>query len=130
MLPSAQEHYRSRDEQRSVDLQAQRRQLTLLAQAEVLAGNMTRVPEWNLFLSYVSAAAEECERQIDLLRTKVSDPMVVQHDEVMRLKVLLEGWQQRRLAFDAVMSLPKDLLDMGQSAKALLERMPELEKAS
>lgn len=124
MLPNAQEYWSQEKQKQDVDVAAQRRQLTVLAQAEVLAENMTRVREWDLFLSYISAAREECVKEIDKMRVRISDPMIVDHAEVMRLKVLLEGWTQRKNAFEAVMSLPKDLLEMGSKAKALADRMP------
>lgn len=128
MLPDAQEHFASLKQQQATDITAKRRQFAILAQAEVLAEHMTQVREWDLFLSYIAAAQEECAKEIDKLRAKISDPMVVDHDEVMRLKVLLEGWIQRQNAFQAVISLPKDLMEMGREAKSLAERMAEMEK--
>lgn len=128
MLPSAQEHYKDQNERQAVDLAQRRRQITVLAQAEVLAENLTQVREWDLFLSYVQAGMNACDVECEKLRRRISDPMVVQTEEIMRLKVLLEGWEQRRNAFQAVISLPKDLIEMGQEAKSLLERLPQLEK--
>lgn len=125
MQPSVDEYRKDKVNGRSQDIALERRQLTVLAQAVVAADHLTGVPMWDQYLSYVAGAMESCAAQIVALRDQIADPMVVDHSEVMRLKILLEGWLQRNNAFAAVLALPKDLLEMGERAQSLLDRMPE-----
>lgn len=125
MQPSVDEYRASRKD--APEIAAQRKQLTLVAQATVVASNLTGLPEWDRFLSYIAAGSEACAEQSTALRDRIADPNVVDQGEIMRLKILLEGWIQRGRAFEAVAGLPKDLLEMGEQAKALLDRLPEAE---
>ena len=122
-LPNVDEFLEDRKNGQQAESKAQRKQLVMLAQAVVEAENMTGVPEWDRFLSYVSAASEACGERAAALRDRIADPSVVGHDEIMQLKISLEGWIQRGLAFDAVIRLPKDLMEVGEDARELLERM-------
>ncbi len=120
-LPSIDE-FRSMKDDKQVE--ARRKHLQLIQQASVAAGSLTGVDRWDLFLTYVSAALEESSTQVAALRDKIADPSVVDTTEIFRLKILLEGWTQRGNAFKAIIGLPKDLLEQGEDAQALLDRMP------
>ncbi len=124
-LPDVNEYFDGRKTDDQTEIKARRKQLFMLSQAVVEAGNLTGVVQWDRFLSYLAAGAETCQQQAEALREKIADPLVVDHTEIMRLKISLEGWIQRGFAFDAVMGLPKDLLEIGEQARSLLERMPD-----
>ncbi len=101
-----------------------RPQLEMLAQAEVKAGLMTGDPNWDIFLSYLQAALETTEAQRDGFTAAIADPATVDHDRIMAAKICLAECKGRIEAFQAVISLPKDIQEMSAEAKALLERMP------
>ena len=126
-LPDVGEYYEGQKADKTVEIEARRRQLVMLAQAEVEAGSLTGIVQWDRFLSYVAAASETCKQHAAAVRDKIADPAIVDHGEIMQLKIRLEGWIQRGFAFDSVIGLPKDLLEIGQDAKALLDRMPKAE---
>ena len=105
---------------------AERRpQLEMLAQAEVKAALLTGDPNWDKFLSYLQAALEITEAQPPAFAAVIADPAMVEHDRIMAAKICLAECKGRVEAFEAVISLPKDIMKMGAEAKTLLERLPE-----
>ncbi len=101
-----------------------RPQLEMLAQAEVKAGLLTGDQNFDIFLSYLQAALEVTEAQRDGFAAVIADPATVAHDRIMAAKICLAECKGRAEAFEAVISLPKDIMEMGAEAKTLLERMP------
>ena len=104
---------------------AHRPQLQMLARAEVNSRALTGDPLWDTFLSYLQAAVEQTEAQRDTFTATISDPKVVNGDQIMMAKTGLAECTGRLEAWNAVISLPKDLIEMGQEAKTLLDRLPE-----
>ncbi len=100
--------------------------LQMMKQAELKAEAVTGDPNWDTFLSYIQEAVEETEGQAKGFLAVLSDPTVVNQDRMMQMKIGLRECQARIDAFNAVMSLPKDLIKLGKDATALLKRMLEI----
>jgi len=99
--------------------------LEILAQAELNAANLTGDPTWDIFLSYIQAAIERTEAEIGTTEILLGSPEVVEIADLMRLKIQLARLKERVSAWNAVISLPKDIQIEGEKAKTLLERMAE-----
>ena len=97
--------------------------LEILAQAELNAANLTGDSTWDIFLSYIQAAIERTEAEIKTTETLLGSPEVVEIPDLMRLKIQLARLKERVSAWNAVISLPKDIKIEGEKAKTLLERM-------
>ena len=108
--------------------QSPRPVLEILAQAELNAANLTGDSTWDIFLSYIQAAIERTEAEIKTTETLLGSPEVVEIPDLMRLKIQLARLKERVSAWNAVISLPKDIKIEGEKAKTLLERMAETEK--
>ncbi len=102
-----------------------RPQLKMLAQAEVSAKMLTGDPQWDRFLSYLQAALEHTQGQADAAAETIANPSVVNNDQIMAAKAIITECNARVDAWNAVISLPKDLIEMGDQATALLDRLPE-----
>ncbi len=102
---------------------AHRPQLQMLARAEVNSRMLTGEPLWDTFLSYLQAAVEQTEGQNAAFAATIADPRIVDGDMIMEAKTGLAECQGRIKAWNAVISLPKDLIEMGQEAKTLLGRI-------
>ncbi len=98
--------------------------LKMLAQAEVKAGLLTGDPNWDIFLSYVQADVEFMEGLRDGFEAKIADPRTVNHEQIVLAKIGLAECTATINAWEAVISLPKDILEMGREARTLLDRMP------
>ncbi len=119
------EHQARFEEKRAESAAAHRPQLEMLAQAAVKAELLTGDPNWDRFLSYLQAAAEATEAQRDGFAAIIADPATVNHERIMGAKIGLAECKGRLEAWNAVIALPKDLVEMGAQAKTLLERLPE-----
>ena len=104
-----------------------RPQLEMLRQAAVPAEALTGEEHWDIYLRYVQAAIEDSERQREAFQAIVNDPRTVNSDSLMEAKMAMVECASRVEAFKACLSLPSDLVAMGEQAKALLERMPKIE---
>ena len=96
--------------------------LTMLSQAEVKAEHVTGDAIWDWFLSYISSAVEKTLAAKEALELQNADPLLVDDNQVRRIRIEIIRCQAQIEAWTAVMSLPKDLKAMGQEAKGLLER--------
>lgn len=109
---------------------AHRPQIEMLAQAQVKTELLTGDAHWDWFLSFLQAAVDHTEGQRDAFAAIIADPKTVQIDTIMEAKIGLAECKARLDAWNAVISLPKDLIEMGQEAKTLLERMPASAEAA
>ena len=111
-------------ERKVTDAEPYRRQLEMLAQAEVKAKHLTGNAEWDRFLSYLQNFRDTIEKQRDGFANAIADPRVVDHGRILEAKIAMAECKGIIDALDGVISLPKDLMEMGAQAKTLLERMP------
>ena len=107
-----------------------RENLAYIAQAGVKASLLTGSPHWDTFLTYVQAAIEASRGQLVQLEAKLTDPMFLDPAELMRIKMLAAICRTRMQAWEAVLSLPKDLMAEGDKARDILARIQDAEPTS
>ncbi len=99
--------------------------LQSLSQAQIKAEHVTGDPDWDTFLSYIQSAVENHEAEIAELKTMLESPHMVAPDDIMRLKIAIISCRARLSAWDAVISLPRDIKEHGEKARSLLDRMED-----
>lgn len=125
-MQNARERFQESLEKKKRDLVHQdRTQLRVLAQAEVPASALTKSPEWNYYLSLVEAKVEELEESLNTLQRALATDMIFDHAGLatnkafaMRLKVQIDTLQ-------AVLDLPRQIIEMGERAKLVLVQYDE-----
>ena len=55
----------------------------------------------------------------------LESPHMVAPDDIMRLKIAIISCRARLSAWDAVISLPRDIKEHGEKARSLLDRMED-----
>jgi hypothetical protein len=98
-------------------------QLNQLRQAGVAAANLTGNQYWDMYLSYLQGAIDqslECKRAIE---EGLADPAMVDHNEIIRLKIALQDFVSTISALRAAISLPRDLERNGEAAVGIIERI-------
>lgn len=119
MLPNRDE-YKARQD--SIRVNGHGRDLKMIQQAAVKAELLTGDPVWDLFLTYLQHTIEETEAyKLNALDALVH-PATVDHHSMLQAKIALAECNARITILEAVISLPKDLIEMGTDAKGLLER--------
>ena len=101
--------------------------LQSLSQAQIKAEHVTGDPNWDTFLSYIQAAVESHEAELEELKTMLESPHMVAPDDIMRLKIAIISCRARLSAWGAVIALPRDIREHGEKARALLDRIDEEE---
>lgn len=99
--------------------------LQALVQAEIKSEHVTGDPHWDTFLSYIQAAIEKHEGEIEQLKTMLESPHMVAPDDIMRLKIAIISCRAQLSAWNAVIGLPKDIKEHGEKARALLDVMED-----
>ncbi len=97
----------------------QMRHLHALRQAEVSADRLTGHPDWDVFLSFLQHAVNETANQRDMALAKLNDPTVVDHGEMLRLKIIISECASRITTLLAVIQLPKEIKEKGEKARTL-----------
>ncbi len=93
---------------------------TMLDQAAVDATAMTNSPTWNIFLQHVQAAIDTTRKVRDAHERVMRDPLVVNHDQIMTAKLGFVEANATITAWEAVLSLPKEIIERGDRARGLL----------
>ena len=101
--------------------------LEMIAQAAVKADLLTGDSNWDTFLSYIQAAAEQTEAQRNAILEQISDPNIVDDNQTRRLRNAVIACNERIGAWKAVMDLPKDIIENGEKARAILDKLPKVE---
>lgn len=86
---------------------------------------LTGDPNWDHFLAYIEAAVLSMKERESGYARKLEDPMLVDPQEMMKIKVQLAQARARIEAWQAVQQLPKDILNLGAQAKSIMERLSE-----
>ena len=102
--------------------QRDRARLEMMAQAEVKAEHVTGDAIWDWFASYITSAVERTQDSKSALEAQLQSIDLVDDNEVRRIRTEIICCNTRIDAWNAVLSLPKDLKAMGEEAKGLLER--------
>lgn len=113
------------------EAEADLRHLRALQQAEVAANNLTGSPEWDVFLSYVQHAVKETTEQRDAWQRRLNAPDVVDHTELLKIKIAIAECNARIDAWTVAIALPADIKRNGNKAKDLMARLkPETDAAA
>jgi hypothetical protein len=119
MLPSRDEFQQM---QKSIRTNGHDYDVKMVQQAAVKAELLTGDPVWDLFLTYLQHTIEETEAYRQSAQNALIHPSIVGHHEMLQAKIALAECNARITILKAVVSLPKDLIEMGTKAKGLLER--------
>jgi len=95
------------------------RNLRLHERAGLEANAVTGDPHWDHYLAYIQAAIIQTEEQIDGLKAKLCGD-TVDYEGLLTLKLLLAKCEGRVEAWISARDLPKELIDNGDKAHALL----------
>ena len=105
------------------------RHLRLLERAALEARAVTGDPHWDYYLSVLQGAIEQTETHIAQFREQLCGD-VVNHDQIMTLKLALAECQGRLAAWTVARDTPKELMESGDKATDLLAEIAKKESAS
>ncbi len=97
--------------------------LRVAQRAELDARAVTAVPEWDTFLTYLQAALETSRKQRSELKEQLLGDALINHDAIMKAKLTFARIEERVVLLEAVIDLPKDLIQNGERATALLGKL-------
>lgn len=97
--------------------------LEMMAQAAVHADLLLGDPHWDKYLTYIQSAVENTEKHISALKTKLCDFRVVDHREILAIKLLLAQNEGRKEAWTSAIELPSQMRDRGEEAKLQIEEI-------
>jgi hypothetical protein len=120
MFPNRDEYS---ERQKSVRHNGHANDQKMIQQAAVKAELLTSDPVWDLFLTYLQFALEETETYRENAQNILIHPTTVGHNDMLQAKIALAESTSRAAILRAVISLPKDLIQMGKDAEGLLERL-------
>lgn len=99
--------------------------LEYLVQAQVKMELLTGDPHWDRFLSYLQSSSDAMHEILSGLEKRICDPGLVDPAQIMEAKMSIARMMGRIETMDAVIGLPKDIIESGEKAK---ERLGDLEK--
>ena len=105
-------------------------QLRMMQQAAVSAERLTGVLQWDLFLAFLQGAIETTRKQLEAFQTAMNSPDLLDSQKVLQCKVSALRCAERIAAWEAVIALPKDLIELGEKAEVLVSRMEKVEHAA
>ena len=106
--------------------QKHRPALEWLAQAAVSAEQLMADPHWKVYQQYLAAAVGNTEQNADALRRKLASPLVVDHSEILITKIALAESEAMIRAWNVAISMPKEIMEKGEEAKSVLERLDKV----
>ena len=101
-------------------------QLQLLKQGAVVAELLPGVPAWDTFLSYIQGAIDTTREQYAALQGMLTSPGILDMERLLQIKVNAIRCAERIAAWEAVLGLPKELIESGAKTTDLLTRMETL----
>ena len=102
-------------------MNGERGNMEYLVQAQVKQGYLTANPHWDVFLSYLQNALDELVKKETSVRNVLCSSSVVDTNTIMELKLDLAETAGQIKLLEGVLALPKDIIDAGEKAKALLD---------
>ncbi len=99
------------------------RQLQAQTFEAVRATAVTGHPDWDHFLSAVEARIKAYREMAEVEQAKLNNPLIVNADEIMLLKVKLACLNEGRTALEGVIELPKALISQGLEASKRLHNI-------
>lgn len=97
--------------------------LEFLAQAQVRMEHLTGNQDWDRFLSYLEGHNTRLKEGRDHLRDVLCSPELVDQGEIMQAKTALARVGGMIDMLEAVLQLPKDIIETGEKAKEKLSSL-------
>ena len=117
---------RSLAEAKAKQAQQTMESLRQMQQASVEAEKLTGDPMWDRFLTYVQAAIENTRRWVESMKAMLEDPNLVGADDVARIRINIMLGNERIRAWQAMIDMPKEMIEKGEeAANMLMELAPE-----
>ena len=104
--------------------------LEQMRQEAVKADLLTGEPTWDHFLTLIQGAIETTREQMGAFQRQLGDSDTFEHQEMIRLKTQALLCGERIKAWEVVMTLPKDIMERGEKAENLMERLARAGNAS
>ncbi len=104
-------------------MNGQRGQLEYLVQAEVKMGLLTGNPDFDVFLSYIQSTLNGLDERLGQARNVLCDPKTVNSDLITALKLEIAEVGGMIKSMEAVLSLPKGIMEEGEKARERLDAL-------
>lgn len=101
-------------------LNGQRGQMEYLVQAEVKMELLTGNPHWDIFLSYIQFTLDGLNSRLSQARDALCSPATVNPDLITSLKLEIAEVGGMVKSMEAVLSLPKGIMEEGEKARERL----------
>jgi hypothetical protein len=108
------------EKNRKKSLNGERPHMEYLVQAQVKMSYLTGVQEWDIFLSYLQSALDTLKLIQAEKRNALCSPSLVDTNSIMEVKLDLAEVTGQINLLEGVLALPKDIMESGERAKALL----------
>lgn len=95
--------------------------LRQLAQAEVLATQLTGRSEWDAFIQIIQGMVEEAKVEAQSESDQLGSPNLIDHQEMLRHKIRLLELREAIRIMEHLIGLPKVLCENGRAARKLMK---------
>lgn len=89
--------------------------MEFLRQSAVQSEKLTQYEEWNKYLSYIQNSIDGLNTSIELARTKLEDPRVLDNKDLMAAKIVIIESQAMIKAFTIAINYPTEILKLHKS---------------
>jgi len=104
------------DKRRADTVTSQAGALKGLEQAAVAAKYVTGDVHWDRYLSMATATVEHISDGIGRMRDKLTDPMIVDQTDIIKIKLELAHLVGMKEMADGLLRLPTDIMKLGEKA--------------
>ncbi len=101
-------------------MNGQRGQMEYLVQAEVKMELLTGNPHWDIFLSYIQSTLDGLKDRLFAARNSLCSSSTVNPDLITALKLEIAEVGGMVKSMEAVLSLPKGIMEEGEKAREIL----------
>lgn len=115
------------DSRAAEDRVRERGDLIQLRQAAVAAEHMMGTPEWDVYLGYLEAAKEEAIKLRKAYVAELTDPRIVDTNEIAKRRIAVFRLDDRIQTLSAVMAMPSEIRKHGHVADERLKDLAKLE---
>jgi hypothetical protein len=112
----------SLEERKRQKVRESRTELRVLAQAQVPIESLTKSVEWDYFLSLLQAKIEELDIALNTYQQSQITDLDFSHQELAARKAIAMRFALQRDTLQAVLDLPKQILEIGEKARLELDR--------
>lgn len=97
--------------------------LRMLGQEAVRMDRLTGDEHWDHFLSYLEFALKETKKHLEIQRDKLSDPGLVNDEQIRQVKANAAQSEARIWTLEEVIGLPKALKEQANLAQYQIEAL-------